>query len=548
MQDLILIHAPSVYDFRKRKLNLGPISDVVPSTPIFEMYPIGYVSLISKLVKMGYSVRLINLALLMLLHKNFKVEKAIGKADSHLYGLDLHWLPTVHGTIELSKIIKELHPNRKIVIGGLSATYYAKELMQKYPHIDFILKGDTTEPYMPMLIDAVEGSESYSSIPNLVWRKGGRIIENACEHPESHIDEVFIDYATFSKNVIRNLGIEESIPYKSWFSAPAGMTIIQKGCRYNCAFCGGSAYAYRNFYCRNRMSLRNPDRIIEELKLLQEYTGSPAFIAGDVHDAGHAFEEKLLTGIKKEGIDLPILFEIFRPADKGFFELLSKNINEYAIEISPESGSEEVRRAANKPYSNAALEETISLALSHNAKKMDIFFSIGLPMQDKGIVERDERYAKKLEVQYGSKLHTFASPLAPFIDPGSLAFEKPLQYGYTIHASSLQDHYNLLDSQNNWNSIFNYETKWLTRDDIAFYSIKSALHLSYEGLSDTEKAKVDERIRQIIRGELSDASLLPIVYKKDELLWSKKVYSKALFPFMLNMYNSMKKLLPSLKQ
>ena len=31
--DLVLIHAPSVYDFREKDILFGPISDVVPSKP-----------------------------------------------------------------------------------------------------------------------------------------------------------------------------------------------------------------------------------------------------------------------------------------------------------------------------------------------------------------------------------------------------------------------------------------------------------------------------------------------------------------------------------
>ncbi len=45
--DLILVHTPSVYDFRKQQLLYGPVSDVVPSTPVFEMYPIGFTSIAS---------------------------------------------------------------------------------------------------------------------------------------------------------------------------------------------------------------------------------------------------------------------------------------------------------------------------------------------------------------------------------------------------------------------------------------------------------------------------------------------------------------------
>ena len=44
-EDLILIHAPSVYDFRREFLFYGPVSDLVPSTPVFEMYPFGFMTM-----------------------------------------------------------------------------------------------------------------------------------------------------------------------------------------------------------------------------------------------------------------------------------------------------------------------------------------------------------------------------------------------------------------------------------------------------------------------------------------------------------------------
>jgi hypothetical protein len=33
--DLVLLHAPSVYDFRQRSILYGPISDLIPSCTIF---------------------------------------------------------------------------------------------------------------------------------------------------------------------------------------------------------------------------------------------------------------------------------------------------------------------------------------------------------------------------------------------------------------------------------------------------------------------------------------------------------------------------------
>ena len=66
MTDLILLHPPSIYDFRKLSVMWGPISDVIPSTPIFEMYPLGFVSISQYLNRHGLDVRIINIAYRML--------------------------------------------------------------------------------------------------------------------------------------------------------------------------------------------------------------------------------------------------------------------------------------------------------------------------------------------------------------------------------------------------------------------------------------------------------------------------------------------------
>ena len=43
--DLVLLHPPGIYDFRKTNQFRGPMSDVVPSNSIFDMSPIGLTSI-----------------------------------------------------------------------------------------------------------------------------------------------------------------------------------------------------------------------------------------------------------------------------------------------------------------------------------------------------------------------------------------------------------------------------------------------------------------------------------------------------------------------
>ena len=64
--DLVLLHPPSVYDFRQKTILYGPVSDLIPPSPVFELYPIGLTSIAEYLERAGYQVRIVNLAVRML--------------------------------------------------------------------------------------------------------------------------------------------------------------------------------------------------------------------------------------------------------------------------------------------------------------------------------------------------------------------------------------------------------------------------------------------------------------------------------------------------
>ena len=115
--DLFLLHAPSVYDFRELPAIYGPISDVVPSTPVFKMYPLGFVSMVGYLELNGYKARIVNLAVKMLKNPKFDVETFIKKLDAKVFGFDLHWLIHAAGSLDLAEIVNE---GRSSIISKLS--------------------------------------------------------------------------------------------------------------------------------------------------------------------------------------------------------------------------------------------------------------------------------------------------------------------------------------------------------------------------------------------------------------------------------------------
>ncbi|GAH25842.1 unnamed protein product, partial [marine sediment metagenome] len=100
--DLVLLHPPSVYDFRQKTILYGPVSDLIPSSYMFEMYPIGFTSIAEYLEGAGYRVRIVNLAVRMLNDKKFDAEALVKRLRAPVFGIDLHWLVSAHGAIEIA--------------------------------------------------------------------------------------------------------------------------------------------------------------------------------------------------------------------------------------------------------------------------------------------------------------------------------------------------------------------------------------------------------------------------------------------------------------
>jgi hypothetical protein len=80
-----------------------------PTVSVFEMYPIGLTSIGDYLERFGLKGKIVNIANRMLLDPNFDVEKKIRNIKTKAFGIDLHWLPHAHGSVELAKIIKNIH-------------------------------------------------------------------------------------------------------------------------------------------------------------------------------------------------------------------------------------------------------------------------------------------------------------------------------------------------------------------------------------------------------------------------------------------------------
>jgi len=478
--DLVLLHPPSVYDFRQKTILYGPVSDLIPSSPVFEMYPIGFASIAEYLERAGYKVRIINLAVRMLNNRNFDAEAMIKRLRSPVFGIDLHWLVHAHGAIEVARIVKKYHPEAKVVFGGFSASYYYQELLD-YPEVDYVLRGDSTEEPLRQLMDCIMNGREPEAVPNLVWRDSqGKIQENPFSYIPTDLSNVMVNhYDGIIRSITRHRDLASYIPFKDWLRYPITAVLTCRGCTQNCVVCGGSASAFRHFYNRGKAVFRSPQSVAQDVKQIGHFSNGPIFILGDLRQPGEDYAYELLQMLQKNRVKNQLIFELFSPASGDFLHQVSLSCPGFCLEISPESHDPEVRRAAGKPYSNQALEQTLSDALNASCSRLDVFFMIGLPKQTpQSVMDTIDYCGFLLDKFRGDKrLSLFIAPLSPFLDPGSLGFEQPERYGYRVLFRTLEEHRQALLSPS-WKYSLNYETEWMTRQQIVDTAYEAILRLN----------------------------------------------------------------------
>ncbi|MDA8068860.1 MAG: TIGR04190 family B12-binding domain/radical SAM domain protein [Actinomycetota bacterium] len=506
--DLVLLHAPSVWDFREDVILEGPLADVIPSTIQFEMYPIGLTSIVAYLEANNYNTRIVNIAYRMLRSGRFDVARHLSKIDAPVFGIDLHWLPHANGALGLAELVKRVHPEAKVLIGGLSASYFHEQLIA-YPFIDFVLRGDSTEEPCRQLLAALRDGTPLDRVANLTWKRpDGAAAVNELSFVPGDLDWIDVPaYDFMTHAVFKYRSVADFLPYLEWLRYPSTMLLNSRGCPYDCAICGGSRTGYEIVANRCGPAMRSPEKLVNDAKLIASFSKAPIFMVHDPRVGGVGRATRFFELYRAAGIPNELVIELFYPAPQDFLELVRDSTRGWSLQITIESADPPIRRVNGKfPVANAVVEETLARALDAGADKLDLFFMVGLSGQTPESARGTIDYCRHLVERFGAdlRLQFYVAPLGPFLDPGSRAFERP-ELGYHRRLTTLEEHSQALLGPT-WREMLSYETDWMTRDQIVetTYEVGGALNdLKFEaGLIDAATHDTVARHFQIARETL----------------------------------------------
>jgi len=538
--DLLLLHAPSVYDFRKHSILYGPVSDLIPSSTVFEMYPAGFLTISSFLHGKGMNVRIANLAVRMMKDRSFDVPAFIAKQKPKAVGIDLHWLPHAHGALEVARIVKEIHPDVPVIFGGLSSTYFHEELI-RYKQVDYVLRGDSTEEPLHQLLLALRDGGPVDRIPNLTHKKDGLLHVNPLTFLPESLDYADLRADLMVQMVLKHRDLASVVPFDGWLKNPITAVFTAKGCAHQCATCGSSLTTCGHLTKRDWPAFRGPESLVKNIVALSRFTRGPIFLVGDLLQAGEAHAQEVLERLKVANIENQVVFECFDVPPVEFLRKIDAHVRNWSLELSPESHDHDVRRAQDgePSYNNEQMEESLRETMKLRCTRIDIFFMIGLPRQTYKNVMETIDYCEHLFQTSDRRLSCFISPMGPFLDPGSRVFEEPEKFGYKLFARTLEEHRKLL-VQPTWEKILSYETEWMTRAELVDATYDSGerlnqLKLQYGRISKRRAETVAGRIRSAralrkqlathepsaaLQGEIDTFSQSTVCDKR-ELFWSR---------------------------
>ncbi len=433
------------------------------STDMLAFEPVGMITMSHELSLLGYKTRIYNVGqmLLDLRYRNIttfeSIRTSIQDIKSCIYGIGLQWAAHAPGAIKLARMINELHPDSIVLMGGITATYYHKEILETYPFIDFVVLGEV-DGLIHQIVEKLLHGGSDSFISNISYRKDGKVLSTDLKSPVKQNPS----YMRGSGNKL----IEPNTNFSKHKSGKLMKAIIPlvHGCPMNCPFCGGSRHFYQKYFCRNRAEVMAVEDVVTNI-MNYKLDGISWFkLYGDVRFIGEEYWKELTARLKQNHLNQGFILELFSPATEEYMKAWrSVTSGKVAMTFSPESADPYVRSLLGKTYTNEDIIKQVELGRETDVD-VALSFMFPLPGQSFSSIIQTQDFINNLCDRLGELQEYMFEPFL-FVDPGSPIFDDPGKYGYSLEDRTLAG---LIETLNrpHWFYSLNYSTKWLTREQI----------------------------------------------------------------------------------
>lgn len=284
---------------------------------------------------------------------------------------------------EITKMIKDIDPDIKIIIGGPNCTSLPEKTLEDIPSADICVQGEG-EYVIKEIMKSLNGEKNLSKINGVYYRKNGEIKRGKTSEVIKDLDS--LPYPARHLVDKYSYGLINDIPYyKQKFTA----MISSRGCPFKCRFCSRDSMVMKTY------RERSAENVVKEIQILDEKYGSVI-----IYDENFLANRKKVLEIMDRLIEIGTDIELHitgarvDSADKVLYKKLKK-ANVKSIEYGFESGNQDVLDFYNKKITLDQIKFT-----THLADKMGFMitgsFIFGAPIETERHINNTIQFAKSL--------------------------------------------------------------------------------------------------------------------------------------------------------
>ncbi len=455
--DVLFVHVPKFKNYYR------PIGEYI----FINYMPMGLLPLADLLTRGGYSAEIVHLGVEWMQNREFSLIDYIARRRPKIVAFSLHWHHQSYEVIEHGRRVKEAFSDVFLLLGGLTASFFHREIMQEFPWVDAIIRGEGEIPLL-QLVEALTRGSTLADVPNLTWRKDKTVVENPLNYVASQGDLDGLCFTNFSllKNYqtyinwvllpffVKGVSKEKNRLFFS-LKTPIFHLPVGRGCPVNCTWCAGGQVAQRLIAGRRKVVFRNIERVMTSIKEALRWGYETMHVCFDPYPQRPDFYLELFSRIRQERLKVEFFFESFGLPTEQFIDEFAQTFGPRSlVAISPESGSEEVRRR-NKGYfyTNQELWSCLEYT-GQKGVKVDLFFSLGLPFERQEDLEATARLIALIRRHFPhvQGIRTFNIEM----EPGAPWQLQPERFGVKTHLRTFSDFYRYHRDEGEGFSTFGY--------------------------------------------------------------------------------------------
>lgn len=287
---------------------------------------------------------------------------------------------------KVAQNVKKENPNITVVLGNYHATFNAERILEKYPAVDVIVRGEGEFTCRDLARCLAEG-KNLREVDGITYRNNGKIVSTLDRPLIKNIDDLPIPDRSLLNDEYTSLiyGVEAATKRFT-------TVVSSRGCPFQCTFCGCRKLA------RGCWRPRSVESIMEELFLLKSEGYKQFLLVDDNFTLNIKRVVKLCQRLRKENMNFEwfcdsrvdhVSYDMFREMVMAgcrilYFGIESANqriLDYYKKGITPEKS----RRAINKAR-KAGMDVIVGS------------FIVGAPDENRKEIENTLRFAHELDI------------------------------------------------------------------------------------------------------------------------------------------------------